>query len=81
MDIKIPRLPLGLVLIIAASTGALAAPPLVLTDPALSAQQIAFTHAGQIWTVPREGGRATRLVTGQSANGHPVYSPDGHWIA
>jgi tricorn protease len=58
-----------------------AAGPLVLSDPALSATHIAFAHAGQIWTVPRDGGRATRLVTGQSANHHPVYSPDGRLIA
>jgi tricorn protease len=58
-----------------------ATPPLVLQNPTLSATHIAFAHAGQIWTVPREGGRATRLVTGQSSNDHPVYSPDGRTIA
>ena len=71
----------GLVAAVAMASGTLAAPPLVISDPALSADRIAFSHAGQIWTVPREGGRATRLVTGQSANRHPVYSPDGQTLA
>jgi len=56
-------------------------PLVVLQNPTLSATHIAFAHAGQIWTVPREGGRASRLVTGQSANDYPVYSPDGRYIA
>lgn len=56
-------------------------PPPILTDPALSATHIAFAHAGQIWTVPRAGGRAQRIVIGQSANSAPVYSPDGSLIA
>ena len=47
-------------------------PLVVLQNPTLSATHIAFAHAGQIWTVPREGGRASRLVTGQSANDYPV---------
>jgi len=57
------------------------AQPLVLQDPALSQTQIAFSHAGQLWTVARTGGKAERLVTGQSANTHPVFSPDGRLIA
>ena len=71
----------GSLVAVAVIASAHAAAPLVLSDPALSANRIAFSHAGQIWTVPREGGRATRVVTGQSANRHPVYSPDGQTIA
>ena len=67
----------GLLLALAPLSASRASGPLVLSDPALSATHVAFSHAGQIWTVPREGGRATRIVTGQSANHHPVYSPDG----
>ena len=71
----------GLMLVLSPLSRAHASGPLVLSDPALSATHIAFAHAGQIWSVPREGGRASRIVTGQSANSHPVYSPDGKWIA
>ncbi len=58
-----------------------AAPPLLLQHPSLSATQIAFDYAGEIWTVPRDGGRATRLVTGQGMLSAPVFSPDGSRIA
>lgn len=75
------RLALAMMLGAAAVAPARAIGPYVLSDPTLSAHQIAFTHAGQIWTVPRDGGRATRLITGQSSNSHPVYSPDGEMIA
>ncbi len=54
---------------------------LVLQHPALSATQIAFDYAGEIWTVPRAGGEATRLVTGQLRNARPIFSPDGKQIA
>ena len=55
--------------------------PLLLQNPALSKTEIAFNFAGEIWSVPREGGTARRIVTGQLRNSHPVYSPDGAWIA
>jgi tricorn protease len=58
-----------------------AAPPLLLQHPTLSRDTIAFDFAGEIWTVPREGGTARRLVAGQGRNGGPVFSPDGSRIA
>ena len=58
-----------------------AAPPRLLQDPSLSATRIAFAFAGEIWTVPREGGEASRLVSGQLRNRRPVYSPDGATVA
>ena len=69
------------VLLLSASVGASAAPPRLLQDPALSASRIAFAFAGEIWTVPREGGEATRLVSGQLRNRRPVFSPDGAMVA
>jgi tricorn protease len=47
----------------------------------MSATQIAFEYGGEIWTVPREGGVAQRLVTGQYVDFRPVFSPDGSQIA
>jgi tricorn protease len=57
------------------------APPLLLQHPSLSATQVAFDYAGEIWTVPRDGGRATRLVTGQGQLSGPIFSPDGTRVA
>lgn len=58
-----------------------ASPPLLLQHPSLSQSEIAFDYAGEIWTVPREGGQARLLVAGQGRNSGPVFSPDGSWIA
>ena len=58
-----------------------APPPLLLQHPTLSKDTIAFDFAGEIWTVARAGGAASRLVTGQGRNFGPVFSPDGSRIA
>jgi tricorn protease len=42
---------------------------------------IAFGYAGDLWTVPREGGRAVRLTNGVGLESAPVFSPDGSTIA
>jgi tricorn protease len=55
--------------------------PLLLQRPSLSATAIAFDYAGEIWIVPRAGGEADRLVTGQLRNARPIFSPDGSQIA
>jgi tricorn protease len=53
----------------------------LIYEPTLSRTQIAFTYAGEIWTIPRDGGEARRLVTGQLRNYRPMFSPDGSQIA
>ena len=55
--------------------------PLLLQSPSLSATQIAFAYGGDIWTVPRAGGVAHRLVTGFGLESGPIFSPDGSRIA
>ncbi len=55
--------------------------PRLLSRPSLSATQIAFDYAGEIWTVGRQGGEAHRLVTAQLRNWRPIFSPDGSQIA
>ncbi|HEY3817824.1 MAG TPA: PDZ domain-containing protein [Polyangiaceae bacterium] len=55
--------------------------PRLLQEPTLSKTQIAFTFAGEIWTVGRDGGEARRLVTGQLRNHRPLFSPDGSQLA
>ena len=54
---------------------------LLMRHPSLSATQIAFSFAGDIWTVPREGGRAVRLTDSPGVAGDPCFSPDGSMIA
>lgn len=56
-------------------------PPLLLQQPTLSSTHIAFVYAGEIWTVPRDGGQAQRLTAGAGNKSHPVFSPDGETIA
>ena len=55
--------------------------PLLAQQPALSASQIAFVTAGDIWSVPRAGGEAKRLTVGQGIEAAPSFSPDGKWVA
>ncbi len=53
----------------------------ILQQPTISRDLIAFSYAGDIWTVPRSGGRATRLTAGVGLEGLPVFSPNGVSIA
>ena len=55
--------------------------PLLMRNPTLSKTQIAFSYAGDLWIVPRNGGEAVRLTTGTGNETGPVFSPDGNWIA
>jgi tricorn protease len=56
-------------------------PPLLLHHPTLSATQIVFVYAGDLWSVSREGGDARRLTAGNGTASRPVFSPDGTEIA
>ncbi len=53
----------------------------LLRTPTVSASQIAFAYANNIWTVPRSGGSARRLTSFQGQTANPHFSPDGKWIA
>lgn len=53
----------------------------LLRTPTLSATQIAFAYANNIWSVPRAGGTARRLTSFQGQTSNPHFSPDGKWIA
>src|SRR5215831_9648297 len=53
----------------------------MLRTPTVSATQIAFAYAQNIWTVPRAGGMARRITSFQGQTSNPHFSPDGKWIA
>lgn len=55
--------------------------PLLLRQPTLSRTEICFVYGDDLWTVPREGGEATRLTAGPGIKRGPQFSPDGKWIA
>src|ERR1035441_5688605 len=44
--------------------GAAADEPLLLQKPTLSKTHIVFAYAGDLWSVPRDGGDAVRLTSG-----------------
>jgi tricorn protease len=53
----------------------------MLRSPTVSATQIAFAYAQNIWVVDRSGGEARRLTSFQGQASNPHFSPDGKWIA
>jgi tricorn protease len=55
--------------------------PLLLQQPTVSATEIVFVFAGDLWKAPRGGGEAVRLTTGAGGEINPIFSPDGKWIA
>ena len=60
--------------------GAQASHPL-LQRPTFNGSLIVFSYAGDLWTVDRSGGHASRLTTGTGIETDPVFSPDGAMIA
>lgn len=55
--------------------------PLLVRDPSLSKTRIVFAYAGDLWTINRDGGEATRLTSGVGTETEPLFSPDGTQIA
>src|SRR5688572_3963697 len=53
----------------------------LLRSPTVSATQVAFAYANNIWVVGRAGGQARRLTSFQGQTINPHFSPDGKSIA
>jgi tricorn protease len=53
----------------------------LLRSPTVSATQIAFAYANNIWVVERAGGAGRRLTSFQGQTTTPHFSPDGKLIA
>jgi tricorn protease len=56
-------------------------PTRLLRMPTVSARQIAFAYANNIWVVERAGGTARRLTSFQGQTSNPHFSPDGKMLA
>src|ERR1044071_5565467 len=54
---------------------------LLMRTPTLNKTHIVFSYAGDLWSVGRDGGEASRLTTGVGREVSPLFSPDGQWIA
>lgn len=50
-------------------------------QPALNKTHIVFVYAGDLWSVPRQGGAAVRLTASAGIESNPVFTPDGATIA
>ncbi len=49
--------------------------------PDVSATDTVFMYASDLWVVPKEGGKATRLTSSDEEEIHPKFSPDGKHVA
>jgi tricorn protease len=63
------------------STSACGVDARMLRYPDVSATQIAFVYAGDIWVAPKTGGDALRLSSPRGEESFPRFSPDGSQIA
>src|SRR5215213_1209475 len=53
----------------------------LLRFPATNGSQIVFCYAGELYTVPKEGGVARRLTSGPGYSSFPRFSADGKQLA
>ncbi|MGB0934996.1 MAG: S41 family peptidase [Alphaproteobacteria bacterium] len=49
--------------------------------PAVFNDTVVFASEDDLWSVPLKGGVARRLTSGLGRASHPVFSPDGQWVA
>jgi tricorn protease len=81
MNLRYPGLIAQALLLLPLAARAQNSPPLLLREPGLSATEICFSFAGDLWTVPRAGGTAHRLTASAGTESGCHYSADGRWIA
>ncbi len=53
----------------------------LLTQPAVSAERIAFAYANDLWVANLDGSGVRRLTSHPGVEMFPRFSPDGKWIA
>ena len=54
---------------------------LLLKQPTISAEEICFLYAGDLWIAGRDGSHPRRLTAEKGSKSSPIFSPDGQWIA
>ena len=52
-----------------------------LTQPAISANMVAFVYANDLWTADLDGKNVRRLTSDVGVESNPAFSPDGSLIA
>jgi tricorn protease len=75
------RVGLSVIAGLALCASAWSAAPLLLRNPSLGQDRIAFLYAGDIWLVARQGGDARRLTSIGTVGAGPYFSPDGSQLA
>ncbi len=53
----------------------------LLSQPAVSAEHVAFAYAGDLWIAGRDGSGARRLTSHEGTESSPRFSPDGALVA
>src|ERR1700685_172791 len=53
----------------------------MLSQPAISADHIAFIYAEDLWVANPDGSQPRRLTVSEGIESSPYFSPDGKWIA
>lgn len=63
------------------ATAAESSESILVRQPTISRDRIAFCYAGDLWSTRRDGGDAVRLTAGVGEKCDPHFSPDGKWLA
>jgi tricorn protease len=79
-------LPALALFVAAAGASAQSIPPqegmtLLLTQPAVSAEHVAFHYAGDLWIARHDGSGVRRITTHEGLESNPRFSPDGRTLA
>jgi WD40 repeat protein len=64
-----------------AGTGLADPAPLLMRHPTTNGKIIVFQFAGDLWSVPVEGGSAVRITNSPGMEEAPIFSPDGRTMA
>lgn len=72
---------MALVTVLLAATSLSAQETLLLRNPSISAEHIAFVYGGDIWLADRDGSNPKRLTINPGVELNPVFSPDGSQVA